>query len=42
MDKCRCRTILYAGKFQMNQTNEFFRDGFIVTEPGSNDSQRLA
>ena len=24
MDKCRCRTILYAGKGQMNQTNEFF------------------
>jgi len=33
MDKCRCRTILYAGKGQMNQTNEFFSrriycDGF--------------
>jgi len=24
MDKCRCRTNLYTGKGQINQTNEFF------------------
>ena len=34
MDKCRCRTNLYAGKGNLNQTNEFFSRRIYCEEAG--------